>query len=88
VDSSADAISSAILNLSLNPGLDSSKANFYKADAIDYMKECLSRGDEFDLIVLDPPKMAPNAKSLNNATKKYVLNISLFCYLLFSFFIN
>ena len=70
VDSSKQAIDAASLNLSLNKNLDQKKATFIRRDAIEYMKECVNEGAEFDVIILDPPKLAPNMKSLENATSR------------------
>lgn len=70
VDSSELAIDAANLNLRLNDKLDQTKCIFKRSDAVDYMKNCLSKGDRFDVIILDPPKLAPNAKALEKATKK------------------
>eukprot|EP00978_Attheya_sp_CCMP212_P012522 scaffold31251_cov39-Attheya_sp.AAC.1 len=60
VDSSQDAIDAAQDNAALN-NVDSSQIEFVKADIQRYMEKALDEGKEFDVIVLDPPKLAPTA---------------------------
>lgn len=64
------AIDAARTNLSLNPELDSDKATFVEFDAVEYLQKSVEEGSSYDLIILDPPKFAPNAKSLLKATQK------------------
>ncbi len=74
LDSSPLALSMAETNVSVN---HCKKANFIKADAFKKIPEMQEAGNKFDLIVLDPPKVAPDKKSLENgmqALKK--LNMS------------
>lgn len=61
VDSSAPALELAKANASLNQ-IDASSINFVKADVGEYMKSALSKGNMWDVVVLDPPKLAPNRK--------------------------
>ena len=70
IDSSEPALEMARLNAELN-GL-SSKLTFKKADAFDSLQELLSQGEKYDLIVLDPPKLARTRGGLNRAMKAYV----------------
>jgi 23S rRNA G2069 N7-methylase RlmK/C1962 C5-methylase RlmI len=65
VDSSEDAVETCETNAQLN-GI--TNVDFVKADISDYMKSCT---EEFDVVVLDPPKLAPSATSLPKATRKY-----------------
>jgi 23S rRNA G2069 N7-methylase RlmK/C1962 C5-methylase RlmI len=69
VDSSQTAITAAEENRDLN-GVSSS-LSFVKADIGQYMKEADESGDEFDVIILDPPKLAPTIKQLDRASRKY-----------------
>ncbi|MBA2710430.1 MAG: class I SAM-dependent rRNA methyltransferase [Tatlockia sp.] len=64
VDSSQNAISQAQQNAVLN-GLDN--IEFIEADARDY----LERAGEYDLIILDPPKLVPSQQHLDRAKKYY-----------------
>ena len=61
VDSSVPALELAKANASLNQ-IDASSINFVKADVGEYMKSALSKGNMWDVVVLDPPKLAPNRK--------------------------
>lgn len=61
VDSSVPALELAKVNASLN-GVDASLINFVKADVGEYMKSALMEGKSWDVVVLDPPKLAPNRK--------------------------
>jgi len=67
VDSSADAIETCKVNAGLN-NFDNENINFIKSDIAEYMKTC---EDKFDVIVLDPPKLAPSATNLQRASRKY-----------------
>ncbi|KAL1503923.1 hypothetical protein AB1Y20_012384 [Prymnesium parvum] len=67
VDSSEFAISAALGNAQLN-GLSHS-CEFTKSDVIAFLKE--TEEGSFDLVVCDPPKLAPSVKDLTRATRKY-----------------
>jgi len=69
VDSSALAVETATNNANLNGLAD--KVDFVKADAYQFLKEVAEAGTMYDLIILDPPKLAPNRKSLPRAINKY-----------------
>lgn len=64
VDSSAKAIAEARHNAALN-GLE--HITFIEADARDY----LSRAGEYDLVILDPPKLVPSQRHLERAKNYY-----------------
>lgn len=66
VDSSQAAVDLAARNAKRN-GLQS-VAIFEKADVLNWLKD--DRGD-FDIVVCDPPKLAPSVKDLPRATRKY-----------------
>ena len=70
VDSSQDAVNAASENAKLN-GVDSDSIQFVKRDITDYMKDATDAGKEFDVIILDPPKLAPTVTALERATRKY-----------------
>ncbi len=69
VDSSAPALAAAAVNAELNGIVD--KLTFVQAKAEAYLQDARKRGERFDLISLDPPKLAPNAKAKHRACKKY-----------------
>mmetsp|Transcript_23190 Transcript_23190/g.55935 ORF Transcript_23190/g.55935 Transcript_23190/m.55935 type:complete len:601 (-) Transcript_23190:54-1856(-) len=70
VDSSQDAINAAMANAELN-GLSGMDVSFVKDDISAFMKGAMDADNEFDVIVLDPPKLAPSLSSLDKASRKY-----------------
>lgn len=71
VDSSTTAIDLVRENLKIN-NIDFNKINLIKADAVEYMKLMQSQGKYFDIIICDPPKLAPSRSSLEKAKNKYI----------------
>ncbi len=81
VDSSEDALSLARKNhelndLHLNP---TGTAEYIQADAFDYLREALARGDQFDAVVCDPPKFAHNKQQVDRAARGYK-DLNLHCF--------
>lgn len=70
VDSSQDAVDAATENAKLN-NVESEKVQFVRDDIADFMNAASEEGKEFDVIILDPPKLAPTVSSLERATRKY-----------------
>ena len=72
VDSSQPALDIATRNAMRN-GV-SSNCTFVRAEAFKHLERLLEEGEagSYDVIILDPPKLAPNAKSLARALPKYV----------------
>ena len=70
VDSSQDAIDAAVANAELN-SLDESRIQFVRDDIAQYMKDANEDAREYDVIVLDPPKLAPSVSGLDRASRKY-----------------
>lgn len=70
VDSSQDACDAAIANAKLN-GLDSSTISFVRDDISVFMKNAMESNEEYDVVILDPPKLAPSVSMLTKATRKY-----------------
>jgi len=70
VESSKDAIHIAKENLAANP-LDASRVEFVQADVFKHLRLLRDKGAQFDLIVLDPPKLAPTAAHARNAARAY-----------------
>jgi len=74
VDSSAPAIELAKANAALNGlPLSGGSVEFVKAEVSSYMKEQIKQGkaNNWDIIILDPPKLAPTKASLRKAVRKY-----------------
>lgn len=68
VDSSAPAVARATANAALN-GLDPSACSFVAADALAYL--AAHPTPKFDIVVLDPPKLAPTRGDLPAAARMY-----------------
>lgn len=68
VDSSSDAIETCVANLALNEFDEEISVDFVKSDISDFMKACQ---DKYQVVVLDPPKLAPSVSSLPKASRKY-----------------
>jgi 23S rRNA G2069 N7-methylase RlmK/C1962 C5-methylase RlmI len=43
-----------------------------KADAVEYMQQLAREGKSFDMVICDPPKLAPTRTSLPKAKNKYI----------------
>lgn len=69
VDSSELAIAQAERNAVLN-GLDS-VVSFTCADVFDFLPELAERGEQFDVVILDPPAFTKSRNSVKNAIKGY-----------------
>lgn len=61
VDSSSPALRIAKDNIVLN-NLDPGIISFVREDATSFMKSAISKGDSWDVVILDPPKLAPRKK--------------------------
>ena len=70
VDSSADALASAHGNAQQN-GLDDGRAQWVEADVFKHLRLLRDQARNFDLIVLDPPKLAPTAQHAERASRAY-----------------
>ncbi|XP_050371240.1 uncharacterized protein LOC126789194 [Argentina anserina] len=70
VDSSLGAIELAEENIALN-SMDPGLISFVKEDASAFMKGAISRNESWDIVILDPPKLAPRKKVLQNASGMY-----------------
>jgi 23S rRNA G2069 N7-methylase RlmK/C1962 C5-methylase RlmI len=44
--------------------MDSETISFLREDAMEFMKGALSRNESWDLVIIDPPKLAPRRKVL------------------------
>jgi 23S rRNA G2069 N7-methylase RlmK/C1962 C5-methylase RlmI len=47
------------------------KVKFVRDDISKFMKEAETQGDSFNVIILDPPKLAPSISGLDRAKRKY-----------------
>lgn len=71
VDASEGALELARHSLALNPQLDASRAQFLKADVFKLLRWYRERGEQFDTIILDPPKFADSKAQLMGACRGY-----------------
>ncbi|CAB1369618.1 class I SAM-dependent rRNA methyltransferase [Denitratisoma oestradiolicum] len=78
VDSSQPALDTAAANLALNPQLDASRAEWRCANVFDELRrlkpkrdDMATGGEEYDIIILDPPKFAPSARHADQASRAY-----------------
>ncbi|MGE0057477.1 MAG: class I SAM-dependent rRNA methyltransferase [Dehalococcoidia bacterium] len=71
VDIARPAIDAARLNFERN-GLDLAKAGLHAVDAFDFLTGALQRGDEWDIVISDPPSFAPRKDALPAARKAYL----------------
>ena len=55
-----------------NARLNQQKINFVHADAFGYMRDMVSNGRTFDVVVLDPPKLIRNRRELEEGTRTHL----------------
>lgn len=70
IDSSATVLGIARDNLQLN-GLDPSTTEFVEANVFEQLRAWRRQKREFDLIVLDPPKLIESKEGLNRGARAY-----------------
>jgi 23S rRNA (cytosine1962-C5)-methyltransferase len=70
VDSSAPALQQAVLNIAMN-GFGAQRHRSVDADVNAHLRALLKAGEQFDAIVLDPPKFAPSAAHAERAARAY-----------------
>ncbi|XP_021299434.1 uncharacterized protein LOC110428084 isoform X2 [Herrania umbratica] len=70
VDTSLPALELARENIALNY-LDPEKISLLREDANEFMKGALSRNESWDVVIIDPPKLAPSRKVLQSASGMY-----------------
>lgn len=54
-----------------NARLNQAKINFVHADVFGYMRDMLANGRQYDVVVLDPPKLIRNRRELEEGTRKH-----------------
>ncbi|HXZ04263.1 MAG TPA: class I SAM-dependent rRNA methyltransferase [Ktedonobacteraceae bacterium] len=70
IDISAQAIETARQNFILN-GIDPNQHQFLVTDVFDYLEQAQSAGEQFDVVVLDPPAFAKTQGARSQALKAY-----------------
>ncbi|WP_310450833.1 class I SAM-dependent methyltransferase [Sulfuritalea sp.] len=71
MDSSGPALATAQRNLALNPQLDPARAIWREADVFAELRNLRASGENYDLIILDPPKFAHTAAHADRAARAY-----------------
>jgi len=61
IDTSLLALELAKENVLLN-SIDPERISFLKEDATEFMKGALLRNESWDIVIIDPPKLAPTKK--------------------------
>lgn len=75
VDSSAAAITMALENAQLNEVAD--HVTFRQSDVQQILRQLIDAGDQFDVVIADPPKFARHRKGIEQALRAYLkLNIN------------
>lgn len=54
-----------------NANLNAARVTFVHADAFGYLRQMTENGQSYDVVVLDPPKLAPSRDELAQALRKY-----------------
>ena len=70
IDSSAPALASGQRIAALN-GLDPAAMEWVEADVFAHLRKLRDQGRSFDLIILDPPKLAPTVHHVEKASRAY-----------------
>ncbi|MGM0564524.1 MAG: class I SAM-dependent rRNA methyltransferase [Pseudomonadota bacterium] len=70
IDESQPALDRATLNLELND-LDTARQENRRDDVFKALRQYRDRGEQFDMIILDPPKFADNKGQVNRACRGY-----------------
>ncbi|MEO8610635.1 MAG: class I SAM-dependent rRNA methyltransferase [Chloroflexota bacterium] len=70
VDASRDALELAERNYKLCHFPDEA-VDFIQADVFDYLRDQVEAGNQWDVVILDPPKFAQNAKQVEAAARGY-----------------
>lgn len=77
VDQAAPAVKACRRNFELNglaateEGAELGRHRLHVADCWDFLREAAARGERFDIVVNDPPSMAPSARARDRALKAY-----------------
>ena len=54
-----------------NANLNQARAKFVQSDAFSYMREMLRNGKQYDVVVLDPPKLIRTRVEIEEGTRKH-----------------
>jgi 23S rRNA (cytosine1962-C5)-methyltransferase len=79
VDASRDALELGEAIVSQNNPDWLKKCEFIQADVFDYLRDQSTLGEQFDFIILDPPKFAQSAQQVERAARGYK-DLNLHCF--------
>jgi len=74
VDASHEALTLAEKNYQLNnfhKKERGTQSEFVQADVFDYLRDCVESAEQFDIVILDPPKFAHNKRQVDKAARGY-----------------
>jgi 23S rRNA (cytosine1962-C5)-methyltransferase len=71
VDASLRTLELAEENVRLNNADWLERCEFIQADVFDYLRDQAAEGNQWDVVILDPPKFAQNAKQVEGAARGY-----------------
>lgn len=71
VDSSREALELAEQNVGLNYPGRADRCEFIQANVFRYLRDQVSEGQQYDMVVLDPPKFAQSASQVEKALSGY-----------------
>jgi len=71
VDTSGPALALLNENLACNPAIDGSGHRTIEGDVFTLLRAWEQQGEQFDLVILDPPKFAPSAAHAERAKRAY-----------------
>ena len=78
VDASREALELAEKNVHLN-ALYEDRAEYIQADVFEYLRDVAAEGQQFDVVICDPPKFAQSAQQVERAVRGYKdLNLNAF----------
>ncbi len=82
IDSSFEVLELAEESIKLNDLHRNEKNETYEliqADVFEYLRDCVENGEQFDFVILDPPKFAYNKQQITKASRGYKdLNLNAF----------
>ncbi len=70
VDQSKEALDLALANAAAN-GFDRNRISFFPGDVFQVLRQFQREGRRFDLVILDPPKLAPRREHRERALRAY-----------------
>ena len=70
VDSSHPALETAE-QIAIHNGIAAEAIEYIQADVFDYLRDMAEAGEQYDVVILDPPKFAQSKQQINSASRGY-----------------